>query len=139
MRKVLVSLMLIFALVRPAAAQWAVIDVTNLQQNVMNTISTFTQEYQQIQQYVTQLQQLQYEYMQLKGIANGDVSAILGTVTDALNINKEYQSSLKLLYGDLNSAKRRPGRFVWADVGIRSIGCRLDDARSGTKSSASEW
>ncbi len=105
MRKILVSLMLIFALVRPAAAQWAVIDVTNLQQNVMNTISTFTQEYQQIQQYVTQLQQLQYEYMQLKGIANGDVSAILGTVTDALNINKEYQSSLKLLYGDLNSAK----------------------------------
>lgn len=105
MRKVLVSLLLVFSLVRPAAAQWAVIDVTNLQQNVMNTISTFTQEYQQIQQYVTQLQQLQYEYMQLKGIASGDVSAILGTVTEALNVNKEYQSALGLLYGDLNSAK----------------------------------
>ncbi len=105
MRKVLISLLLAFSLVRPAAAQWAVIDVTNLQQNVMNTISTFTQEYQQVQQYVTQLQQLQYEYMQLKGIANGDVSPMLGTVTEALNLNRSYQSSLSSLYGDLNSAK----------------------------------
>ena len=105
MRKVLISLLLVFSLVRPAAAQWAVIDVTNLQQNVMNTISTFTQEYQQVQQYVTQLQQLQYEYMQLKGIANGDVSPMLGIVTEALNLNRNYQSSLSSLYVDLNSAK----------------------------------
>ena len=105
MKKLIVVFAFLTAFMRPAAAQWAVIDVTNLQQNVMNTISTFTQEYQQIQQYVTQLQQLQYEYMQLKGIANGDVSGILGTVNDALNVTKEYQSGLKLLYGDLNSAK----------------------------------
>lgn len=104
-RKTIAAACVMAAFSGPAAAQWAVIDASNLYQNIVNTISTFTQEYQQVQQYVTQLQQLQYEYMQLKGLAEGEISPMLGTVGEALGAFRMYENGLKNFWGDLNSAK----------------------------------
>lgn len=92
-------------MVAPVHAQWVVIDPSNLMENIMTYISTYQQELTQYEQLLNQEQQLQYEYAQLKSLANGDVSGLMGTVRTALINQQNYAGAVRALYGDLGNAK----------------------------------
>lgn len=105
MRKAIMSIIAVLVLNTSAYAQWAVIDPANLAQNIMNVASTVQQESINTEQLMAQLQQVENELLQLKSLAQGDVSGLLGTVQTALTNQKAYSQSVRGLYGDLNSAK----------------------------------
>ena len=88
-----------------AHAQWAVIDAANLKQNIVNTMSTYSQEISAASRLLNQYKQLENEYMQLKSLGNGSTSNLLGTVQTALGYQQKYVNSVHGLYGDLDNAK----------------------------------
>lgn len=59
--KILIAAGLVLGLVAPASAQWAVLDVANLAQNYATASQT-------LEQYITQLQELQNSYQQLQAL-----------------------------------------------------------------------
>lgn len=125
MKKLFLALLALAAFSSPAQAQWVVIDPSNLMQNIMNVMSTVKQEITSAQQLANQYRQLEYDLMQLKKMASGDVSGLFGTVQAALDSQRHYIDQVQGLYGDLTNAKRM------ADDMYRRIGA------SGK--SADEW
>jgi P-type conjugative transfer protein TrbJ len=105
MRKFLVLALVLCGVSLQAHAQWAVIDATNLKQNITNTISTYAQELAQAEMLLNQYTQLENEYKQLQSLGDSVVSGILGTITTARTNQTSYVSALQSMYGDVSSAK----------------------------------
>lgn len=105
MRKYLLVAVSAMIISFPAAAQWAVIDAANLQQSIMNTLSTLEQEISSAESLANQYRQLDYEYRQLKSLADGDMSGMFGVVDGARTVQQLYARSIKGLYGDVSNAK----------------------------------
>lgn len=105
MRKNLFAFAVTMVMSVAAHAQWAVIDAANLKQNIVNTMSTYTQEISAASRLLNQYKQLENEYLQLKSLSNGTTSNLLGTVQTALGNQQRYLNSVTGMYGDLNNAR----------------------------------
>lgn len=105
MRKLLAVLLVSMSISTGAIAQWAVIDASNLVQNIKTALSTYQTEMTQAQQLVNQYKQLEYEYAQLKSLPGDLTAGLMGTVQGALNNQTNYLSSVRSLYGDLSNAQ----------------------------------
>lgn len=109
MRKTLIAIAAYFALVVPAHAQWAVIDSSNLVQNLRNAISTIRQEVVQAEELFQTYQQVMMQVKQLEQLPGEVVGELKGGLFDGLSqtlgIQKEYISQVKGLYGDVTNAK----------------------------------
>ncbi len=89
-----------------AHAQWAVIDAANLQQQMMNVVSTVNQETKQAQQLLNQYQQLKNEYNQLKSLPATAVNDLMGTIQNNIANQSNYLGAVRGLYGDVTNAQQ---------------------------------
>lgn len=85
MRKTLIAIAAYFALVVPAHAQWAVIDSSNLVQNLRNAISTIRQEVVQAEEPVPTYQQVMMQVKQLEQLPGEVVGELKGGLFDGLS------------------------------------------------------
>lgn len=100
---VMATLLTLFS--TPAKAQWVVIDPANLMQSIMEVYSSIAQEMAQAEMLANQYQQLEYDLRQLKSLAEGDVSGLLGTVQASLSTYRTYSGAVRGLMGDVSNAK----------------------------------
>ncbi len=87
MKKTLLLLLVVGALI-PCRAQWAVVDVANIQQSAMNYAALVEQISNQASQITNQVRQIQQFEMQLKRLGNmADVKSLVGFPEFRLDLN----------------------------------------------------
>lgn len=86
--KTLLLFLLVVSALAPCRAQWAVIDVANIQQSAMNYAALVEQISNQASQITNQIQQIQQFETQLKRLGNmADVKALVGFPEFRLDLN----------------------------------------------------
>lgn len=92
MKRITFAVLVVLAVTVPASAQWAVIDVANIQQSAMNYAALGQQIANQASQIANQVQQIQQFESQLKRLGNmADVKALVGFPEFRVDLNLPTQ------------------------------------------------
>lgn len=111
MKKTLLLLLVVSALA-PCRAQWAVVDVANIQQSAMNYAALVEQISNQASQITNQVRQIQQFEAQLKRLGNmADVKALVGFPEFRLDLN--LPTKIKTW---ADGVARVDGRMIFGDT-----------------------